>query len=58
MCTINKDHVMYGVTDKNFVLLGHFMPFQPPERAFAPEIWSVTNRIFCHFGPFFALLPP
>ena len=24
----------------------------------APEIWSVTNRIFCHFGQFFALLPP
>ena len=23
-----------------------------------PEIWSVTDRIFCHYGPFFALLPP
>ena len=23
-----------------------------------PEIWSATNRIFCHFGPFFALLSP
>ena len=22
-----------------------------------PEIWSVTDRIFCQFGPFFALLP-
>ena len=22
-----------------------------------PEIWSSTDRIFCHFGPFFALLP-
>ena len=22
-----------------------------------PEIWSVTDKIFCHFGPFFALLP-
>ena len=22
------------------------------------EIWNVTDRIFCHFGPFFALLPP
>ena len=21
-----------------------------------PEIWSMTHRIFCHFGPFFALL--
>ena len=23
-----------------------------------PEIWSVTDRIFSHFGPFFALPPP
>ena len=23
-----------------------------------PEIWSLTEIIFCHFGPFFALLPP
>ena len=23
-----------------------------------PEIWSVTDRIFCHFGPFFAFLYP
>ena len=23
-----------------------------------PEIWSATDKIFCHFGPFFALLPP
>ena len=23
-----------------------------------PEIWSETDRIICHFGPFFALLPP
>ena len=23
-----------------------------------PEIWNMTDRIFCHFGPFFALLPP
>ena len=22
-----------------------------------PEIWSVTDGLFCHFGPFFALLP-
>ena len=21
-----------------------------------PEIWSMTNNFFCHFGPFFALL--
>ena len=23
-----------------------------------PEIWRVTDRNFCHFGPFFTLLPP
>ena len=23
-----------------------------------PEIWSMTEIIFCHLGPFFALLPP
>ena len=23
-----------------------------------PEIWSTTEKIFCHFGLFFALLPP
>ena len=22
------------------------------------EMWSETDRIFCHFGPFFVLLPP
>ena len=23
-----------------------------------PEIQSETDRIFCHFGPFFAIYPP
>ena len=23
-----------------------------------PEIWSLMDRMFCHFGPFFTLLPP
>ena len=23
-----------------------------------PEIWSMTKRIFCHFGPFFSLFTP
>ena len=22
-----------------------------------PEIWSAMDKLFCHFGPFFALLP-
>ena len=24
---------------------------------FTPEIWSLIDKIFCHFGPFFALTP-
>ena len=36
MCTINKNHMMYGSSDME----------------------HVTDRIFCHFGMFFALLPP
>ena len=27
-------------------------------RCIVPEIWSATSRIFCHFAPFFAFLPP
>ena len=23
-----------------------------------PEIWSTTDIIFCHSGPFFTLIPP
>ena len=23
-----------------------------------PQIWSMTDRIHCHFGQIFALLPP
>ena len=23
-----------------------------------PEIWSATDKMFCHSGPFFAVLPP
>ena len=23
-----------------------------------PEMWSTTDKIFCHFGPFFALFLP
>ena len=23
---------------------------------YVPEIWSAKDRLFCHFGPFFALL--
>ena len=36
MCTINEDHMMYGSRDiktrraEFFVILGHFLPFDPP----------------------------
>ena len=23
-----------------------------------PEVWSATDRIFCHFGPLLAFYPP
>ena len=23
-----------------------------------PELWSMTDKFFCHFGSLFALLPP
>ena len=35
MCTINKDHMMYGSWDirhdgQFFIILGHFLPIYPP----------------------------
>ena len=33
MGTINQDHMMYGswdIKDRVFVILGHFLPFDPP----------------------------
>ena len=34
------------------------VPYMTVIWCMVPEIWSATDRIFCHFGPFFALLPP
>ena len=34
--------------------------YQKPQSydvAMVPEIWSATDRFFCHYGPFFAFLP-
>ena len=34
--------------------------YQKPQSydvAMVPEIWSATDRLFCHYGPFFAFLP-
>ena len=58
MCTINEDHdiwfMKYKVRQtKLFVILGHFLDYQPPDN---PENQNF-KIIFCHFGPFFAVLP-
>ena len=34
------------------------LPYMTIAWCMVPEIWSVTDKIFCHFGSFFALLPP
>ena len=50
------------------VTLDHFLPFNPKTTqkilpkmtimwCMVPEIWSMMSRTFCHFGPFFNLLP-
>ena len=37
MCTINEDHMIYGSWNikvqqtESFVILGHFLPYQPPD---------------------------
>ena len=96
--TINEDHMMYiwflkyKVREtKFFVILSHFLPFQPPDNSenqnfekmkkhlqilsfytlapwmtiiwcMVPELWSATDRIFCHSGlfflPFYPLMDP
>ena len=33
------------------------VPWMAIIRCMVPETWSATGRIFCHFGPFLALLP-
>ena len=43
MCTINEDRMIYGswnkgVTDRNFVTLGHFLPYHLPDN---PEIQNL-----------------
>ena len=50
-------------TEQNLLklaILGQFLPFYTPKnlknQSTVPEILSETDRIFCHFGPFFVLL--
>ena len=54
----------YKVPQTEVVILGHILTFSAhwqPGKSYDVwflEIWSVTDRTFCHFGQFFALLPP
>ena len=54
----------YKVPQTKVVILGHILTFSAhwqPGKSYDVwflEIWSVTDRTFCHFGQFFALLPP
>ena len=71
--TNNLHDMIYGSWDKEcdrlkFVIMGHFLPFTlPPKNEKKSEFWKnekncwrygVRHRIFCHFGPFFAFIPP
>ena len=43
--------------EKTKILLGDIIIFKWKSWCMVPEIWSVTDRMFCHFGQLFALLP-
>ena len=67
-CTKNHNHMMYSSRDTEWDRQ-YFLSFRtiffaiPPPSPLSdtplltPQIWSATDRIFCHFGLFFALLP-
>ena len=70
MCTINDNHVMYGSWDiwkikilkkwkkhLDVLLFYTCVPKMTIIWCMVPKTLSMTDRIFCHFGPFFALLP-
>ena len=40
----------------NIIIL-HLCITKDNQIMFVPEIWSSTDRIFCHFGQLLALLP-
>ena len=40
------------------IIILHMCTINGNHMIMVPEIWSMTDRIFCHFGLFFALLPP
>ena len=40
------------------IILLHMCTINENHMIMVPQILSTTDRTFCHFGPFFALLPP
>ena len=46
--------------EKNTWRYHHFTHVHPKWQSWCmvPDIWSATDRIFCHFGSIFVLLPP
>ena len=62
MCTINDNQMMRYWARKNLKNASRYYHFthvyyKLQSWCMVPEISSVTDRIFCHFGPFFAHLP-
>ena len=57
----NLENQYFKIKKKKQLEILSFYTFAPKMTiiwCMAPEIWSATDRIFCHSGPFFALLPP
>ena len=55
----NLENQNFNIEKKHLEILS-FYTFAPQItiiRYMVPEIWSTTDIIFCHSGPFFALLP-
>ena len=59
-CPITSWRQNFGKMKKHLEILSFYacVPYMTIIWCMVPEIWSVTDNIFCHFGPFFALLPP
>ena len=43
-------------TPEDIIIL-HMFTINDNHVIMVPEMWSATDRIFCHCGPFFAILP-
>ena len=62
MCIPNDDHMINGSWDmkeKRLVLSSFYtsVPYMTTIWCMVPEICRMTDKMFCHFRPFFDLLP-